>query len=238
MNFRDRGIIISKKNLKECSYIITVFTETHGIYSGVLKQYSRKLGDTLAEGNLIDFFWNARLHEHIGSAKAELIKSFSSHIMSNKIKLYSFNSIVSLLKQSFCEREPHNNLFPTLLEYMNTFKKDFSFIEYIKLELAILAEAGYHLQLNQCAVTNIKKDLYYVSPKSGRAVSKTAGENYANKLLKLPQFLLGTAEMGEHSINDAFKLTSYFFDRYIFLGKPQPPARINLIENLLKNYNA
>ena len=77
MNFRDKGIIISKKMLKERSYIITVFTEKHGIYSGVLKQYSKKTGDSLSEGNLIDFFWNARLHEHIGSAKAELIKSYT-----------------------------------------------------------------------------------------------------------------------------------------------------------------
>ena len=86
MNFRDRAIIISKKPLKEHNYIITVFTEKHGIYSGVMQQYNKKTGDNLAESNLIDFFWNARLHEHIGSAKAELIKSYNTPIMMNKTK--------------------------------------------------------------------------------------------------------------------------------------------------------
>ena len=92
MNFRDQGIIISKKPLKERSYIVTIFTENHGIYSGVLTQYTKKTGDSLAEGNLVDFFWNARLHEHIGSVKAELIKSYSSHLLMNKTKSERFES--------------------------------------------------------------------------------------------------------------------------------------------------
>ena len=232
MNFRDQAIIISKKPLKENSCIITVFTRSHGIYSGVLRQYSKKMGDNLAEGNLIDFFWNARLHEHIGSAKAELIKSYNAHIMMDKTKLYAFNSMVSLLKMSFCEREEHNNLFPTLLRFIEGFKQSFSLKDYIELELEILAETGYKLQLNNCAVTNSDQDLYYVSPKSGRAVSSQAGENYADKLLKLPKFLIEDSKINESEIQDAFRLTSYFLERYIFINKPQPLARKNFIEHL------
>lgn len=235
MNFRDRGIIISKKPLKERSCIITVFTEENGIYSGVLRQYSKKTGDNLAESNLIDFFWNARLHEHIGSAKAELIKSYNAPIMMNKTKLYAFNSIVSLLKTSFCEREPHNNLFPVLLNFIEGLKQNFSFTQYMQLELAILAESGYQLQLDSCAATNSTENLEFVSPKSGRAISKQAGEAYAKKLLKLPKFLLQDIEIDNTAIYDAFRLTSYFFERYIFLNKPQPMARLCFIEHLTQN---
>ncbi len=234
MNFRDQGIIISKNLLKERNYIITVFTKTHGIYSGVIKQYNKKNGDNLLEGNLVDFFWSARLHEHIGLAKAELIKSYNTPIMMNQTKLYAFNSIISLLKMSFCERESHNNLFPILYDFIQKLKYKFSFFEYIKLELAILAESGYELQLDKCAVTNSREDLRYVSPKSGRAVSEVAGKDYAKKLLRLPQFLLYDRVISKNEINDAFNLTSYFFNNYIFVNKPEPESRLSFIKHLIE----
>ena len=225
MNFKDRGIILSKYPLKEKSSIVTIFTENHGIYSGVLKQYSKKSGDNLVEGNLVDFFWTARLHEHLGSTKAELVKSYNAYLMTNKTKLYAFNSIVSILKTSFCEREPHNNLFPQLNLFMKKLKESFKFDEYIKFELEVLKESGYQLRLNSCAATGSKKNLIYVSPKSGQAVSRNAGIPYASKLLNLPQFLINKEPINLNSINDAFKLTSYFFERYILADKPNPPAR-------------
>ncbi len=234
MNFRDQGIIISKKPLKERSYIVTIFTETHGIYSGVLNQYTKKTGDSLAEGNLVDFFWNARLHEHIGSVKAELIKSYNSHLLMNKTKLYAFNSITSILKLAFCERAPHNNLFPSLLAFMESLKQEFSFFEYIRLELEILAEAGYKLQLDRCAATGLTEDLHYVSPKSGCAVSKTAGAPYSDKLLILPKFLAGCA-MEQAAIADALKLTSYFLNRYILADNGAPQARLQFTEHVIPN---
>lgn len=232
MNFRDRGIIISKKTLKENNYVLTVFTQNHGIYAGVLKQYSKKNGDSLAEGNLIDFFWNARLHEHLGYAKAELVKSYNSYLIQDKTKLYAFNAITELLKAAFCEREPHNNLFPALILYLESMKENFCFQKYFNFELAILAETGYRLQLDACAVTNKGDDLYYVSPKSGRAVSKQTGEPYEDKLLRLPRFDTDKSILTVDMISDALKLTSYFFSRYIFINKALPLSRQEFYRHL------
>lgn len=234
MNFTDQGIIISKKPLKEHSYILSVFTKSHGIYSGVLTQYTKKMGDNLVPGNLVDFHWNARLHEHLGYAKSDLIKSYNSHLMMNKTKLYAFNSITSLLQLAFCEREPHNNLFPTLLDFTNSMKYEFSFEKYFKLELAILAESGYSLQLDSCAVTGACDNLHYISPKSGRAVSKSAGDPYADKLLLLPKFFENNLNQNHQTIQSALKLTTYFFNRYILLDKPLPLARQHFFEHMLK----
>lgn len=236
MNFKDRGIILSKSPLKEKSSIVTIFTENHGIYSGVLRQYNKKSGDNLAEGNLVDFFWNARLHEHLGYAKAELIKSYNAYLMIDKIKLYAFNSIVSILKAAFCEREPHNNLFPKLIEFMDNLKGKFVFNEYIKFELEILKESGYQLRLDSCAATGSNENLIYVSPKSGHAVSQKAGMPYADKLLALPEFLINESSLDVASINNAFKLTSYFFERYILIDKPNPPPRASFIELILNTH--
>jgi DNA repair protein RecO (recombination protein O) len=234
MNFRDQGIIIAKNCFKENTYVVTLFTEKHGLYSGVIKQYGKKNGDVLAESNLVDFFWGARLHEHLGSAKCELIKSYSSFIIQNKTKLYAFNSIVSVIKKAFCEREPHNKFFPKFLNYLDQQKNDqnFSFTDYIKLEIDLLAETGYQLVLDRCVVTGEINDLYYVSPKSGQAVCKKVGEEYANKLLVLPQFLLNSMQPNSEEKKQALQLTSYFLNRYI-LHDSVIKDRQNFIEHII-----
>lgn len=243
MNFRDQGIIISKKELKERSYIITLFSEKHGIYSGVINQYNKKIGYSLAEGNLVDFTWGARLHEHIGTIKAELVKSYNSYLIMNKTKLYAFSSIISILKLAFCERAPHNNLFPAFMNFIESLKAEFSFTEYIKFELEILAEAGFKLQLDRCGATGQANDLHYVSPKSGRAVSKVAGAPYSDKLLILPKFLIGEVignslkeSLDKESVIESLKLTSYFFNRYILVNRSQPLARIKFTEHISSLY--
>ncbi|MDC0864490.1 DNA repair protein RecO [Rickettsiaceae bacterium] len=238
MNFRDRGIIISKRELKERSSIVTIFSENNGIYSGVSKQFSKKDNCNLLEGNLVDFCWSARLHEHIGSFKIEPVESYNAHIIMDKTKLYAFNSIVAILKMAFCEREPHNNLFPTLLSFLQELKSEFSIKKYMELEIDILAEAGYKMQLQECVASGKKEELCYVSPKSACAVSKQAGEQYKDKLLKLPKFLIRDYQktMGDIQIDDlrsAFDLTSYFLDRYIFINKPSPDARLTFREHVL-----
>ncbi len=237
MNFRDQGIIITKNGFKENTYVVTLFTEKHGLYSGVIKQYGKKHGDILAQSNLVDFFWTARLHEHLGSAKCELIRSYSSFIIQNKTKLYAFNSIVSIIKKAFCEREPHNNFFPKLLRYLDSLKhdKDFSCADYIKLEIELLAETGYQLVLDRCIASGKTDDLYYVSPKSGQAVCKEYGQEYAKKLLILPQFLLDQREANLKEIRQAFDLTSYFLNRYI-LHNVLLKDRQTLIEHLKEDF--
>lgn len=234
MNFRDEGIIIHTKTLKENSAIITLFTKNHGLYSGVIRKPAKKVDSTHLEGNLVDFFWQARLHEHIGTAKCELLKSYSGILFTNKAKLYAFNSIVSLIKLAFHERELHNNFFSKFQTYLDQLLQRFDFREYILLELAILAEAGYGLQLDSCAITGDRKNLTYVSPKSGKAVSKDIGLPYKNKLLPFPEFLKSPlTEITNIHKKQAFALTTYFFNRYFFHNLQQPEARSAFITQIL-----
>ncbi len=234
MNFRDRGIIIAKRPLKENSAIITLFTELHGVFSGVVRESSKKCGSVNQEGNLVDFFWQSRLHEHLGMAKCELIKAYSSFLITDKIKLYAFNSLISLIKIAFHERENHNNFFPIFADYIHNLSQNFKFTEYIKIELAILQESGYGLEMNACAVTGSKVNLHYISPKTGRAVSKEAGLAYHNKLLLLPQFLttnIDTATATEKQ--QAFDLTTYLFHRYFSQNDKLPLPRESFIALVL-----
>src|SRR5207302_2872515 len=59
----------------------------------------------------------------------------------------------------------------------------------VRYELLLLAELGFGLDLERCAVTGGNDDLVAVSPRSGRAVSAAEAEPYAGKLLALPTFL-------------------------------------------------
>lgn len=232
MNFRDVGVIITKKPLNEHMVIISIFTENYGLYSAIVRE-RKSTGSIYQEGNLVDFFWRARLHEHIGSAKCELIKSYNSSLILDKTKLYAFNSIIALIKLAFHEREPHNNFFSTFNSYLKSLASNFIFKDYIKLELEILAEAGYKLELGSCGVTGTNKDLCYVSPKSGKAISLAAGLPFANKLLSLPKFILDpNIKITKFEVKQAFNLTSYFFNRYLFENHQQPYARRILIEHI------
>lgn len=216
MNFQDLGIIIAKRSLKENSSIITVFTKNHGLYSGLLREPKRNKGSVYQPGNYIDFFWQARLHEHLGYAKCELIKAYNAVILTDKLKLYAFNSLTCLIKVAFHEREPHNNFFDVLFNYLASLvDNDFSFKNYVDLELAILEEAGYHLDLTSCALTGSYNDLKYVSPKSGKAVSVSAGKPYIGKLLLLPQFMTQSysGNISSEEVKQAFELITYFFHK-------------------------
>ena len=51
----------------------------------------------------------------------------------------------------------------------------------VRFELKLLAELGFGLDLERCAATGEAGDLGYVSPKSGRAVSRAAGEPWRNR---------------------------------------------------------
>jgi DNA repair protein RecO (recombination protein O) len=105
----------------------------------------------------------------------------------------------------------------------------------VRFEAGLLDELGFGLDLSRCAVSGGADDLIYVSPKSGRAVSREAGAPYRDKLLKLPPFMLSSqGGLGEGDVGEGLALTGHFLERNVFgpLNRPLPPARVWLIERL------
>ena len=227
MKLTDIAIIIDKIPLKEDRVIIKALTKNHGIYSGVAKSTHKKQTYLPQKSDFVDFIWQARLTEHIGYCNVGLINSNFSFLMHDKKKLYSINSILDLINISFKERDTHTDLFNNLESFLKKLcESSFSFFDYILMEMKILKECGYWLDLSKCASTGQSNNLIYVSSRSGKAVSREAGEQYKNILLKLPQFILETQE--PHSLNEitqAKELTEYFFKRYIFSEKQEIQSR-------------
>lgn len=229
MQVKDIGIIIAIKKLHEKSGIVTVFTKLHGVYSGFVQNITGKSANIYQIGNFVDFIWQARLDEHVGTAKCELIES-SAHLMNSTYKLYALNSMVSMLNLSLKERIEYFNIFNACEEYMRHGLIEQGFIDYILLEHTILTEIGYGLELDKCAVTGKDRDLAYVSPKSGKAVSRIVGEDYKDKLLHLPEcFLSGSPPRSADEVRQLSELMLYFFQRYVF-GKQEPQSRTMFVK--------
>jgi DNA repair protein RecO (recombination protein O) len=75
-----------------------------------------------------------------------------------------------------------------------------------------------------------------VSPRSGRAVSRAAGEPYRDKLMRLPRFLHGDVEAASAAdLADAFALAGFFLERHAFAprGLPLPDARARFVAAVL-----
>ena len=106
---------------------------------------------------------------------------------------------------------------------------------FVKFEAGLLEALGFGMDLSRCGATGVTDDLIYVSPRTGRAVSRGAGEPYKDRLLRLPPFLLGAqAGLQAGDIGDGFALTGAFFQRHVFdpLNRPLPPARVWLLDKL------
>jgi DNA repair protein RecO (recombination protein O) len=105
---------------------------------------------------------------------------------------------------------------------------------YVRWECGLLAALGFGLDLGRCAVTGVTDDLAYVSPRSGRAVSRMAGEPYRDKLLPLPGFLWRDGHADRPDIAAGLVLTRYFLLHHLLLphGRQLPEARERLAERM------
>jgi DNA repair protein RecO (recombination protein O) len=113
----------------------------------------------------------------------------------------------------------------------------------VRFELKLLDDLGFGLDLERCAVTGASDDLIYVSPRSGRAVSRAAGVSYKDRLLALPDFLLASATIAPHSpeeLADAFRLTGYFLARHVYEPRGIEPsdARASLLSLIARQATA
>jgi DNA repair protein RecO (recombination protein O) len=224
MKFCDEGIIIGIKKYGENAAIVKVFSREHGIYRGFARSVKSSKARVIFQiGNLISFEFHARLEENLGSFSAcDLARSYCAKFMFDKLKLSCTNSLFSIIDSCFLEREAHEILFEKLqnfLEEMSDEKKSQEnfLASYVKLELEILKQLGYEIDLSSCVVSGSTSNLAFVSPKSARAVSFEIGKEHENKLLKLPKFLLDENAVGSRScLTEGLKLSGYFLQKFLF----------------------
>lgn len=245
MQWSDDAILVASRKFGENSLIIDLLTENHGLHSGMIRS-GRKQAADLQTGNILHVNWRGRLSEHLGTFQAEIRKNTFSCLISERLKLSALASACSLVKSSLPEREPHPEIFSSLINFINTVSsEDTGWIQnYIEFEFEILGRLGFGIDTSSCAASGETSSLIYVSPKSGQAVSEASGEPYKQRLLKLPSFMRpqydATYNKNTHDMReiiDGAKLTLYFLDKYVFgpKNKEAPKERGSFMRKLEEN---
>ena len=190
MRWADDGIFLSGRPHGETSVIANIFTRANGRTHGLVKGgRSRRIRPILQTGNGLTVEWRARLEDQLGVYTVELTEPTAARILDDKLALAGVNAVVALL-QALPERDPHPKLFDAVNECLAQAGSAAFPASIARFELTLLDELGFGLDLSKCAATGSAENLIYVSPRSGQAVSRDAGEPYRDKLLPLPAFLL------------------------------------------------
>jgi len=236
MEWRDQGIILSTRKHGENSVILEVFTPERGRHAGVVRGgTSRKMTPILQPGGQVEVTWKARLADHIGSFTVEPLRSRAS-VLSDRFALAGLNAVTSLLSFALPDREAHLSLYQKTAPLLDLLgQNDIWPLGYLHWELALLEELGYGLDLSACAVTGRTEGLRYISPKSGRAVTEDGAGEWADRMLPLPEVLLGQGADDDQAVSEALRVTGYFLENKLApsLGhKPLPDARARFLDAL------
>lgn len=240
MDWRDQGILLSARTHGETSAIIEVFTPEQGRHAGVVRGgTSRKLAPVLQPGAQLDLAWRARLEDHIGTFTVEPVRSRAAASMGDRLALAGLNSVCALLLFCLPEREAHRRLYDKTEQLLDLLgQSDIWPLAYLNWELALLEDMGFGLDLSTCAVMGAQaNDLSYVSPRSGRAVSRAGAGDWADRLLPLPACLLGAGPAPDTEVLEGFRVTGHFLQSHLApeLGhKPIPAARQRFVDRFCR----
>ncbi len=236
IEWRDEGVVLAVRPHGENAAIVELFTGAHGRHAGVVRGGTgRRMRPILQPGSLLAAEWRARLDDHIGAFTLELVRT-SSALLSDRAALSGLNAVIGLLLLSLPERDPHPELYARTLALLTRLGSNGWLADYLRWELRLLEDLGYGLDLASCAVTGSSEDLAFVSPRTGRAVSRQAAAEWADRLLPLPPAFLSesTAEAGE--VLYGLTTTGHFLTLLSaeIGNRPLPPARERLVREIAR----
>ena len=237
MDWEAPAIILDLRPYGEGDAVATVMTAEHGAHRGLARgAQSRARSAVWQVGNLITARWIARLSEQLGSLTAELVHPAAALAMDDPLALAILSSACAVAESALTEREAHLRVFDGLVSLIGHLQqgKD-ALTDYVRWELLLLADLGYGLDLSACAVTGATEGLAFVSPRTGRAVSKAGAGLWRERLLPLPAFLAGGGDSASPTDWMAgLRLAEHFLERDAFglLHRPVPAARLMLRERV------
>jgi DNA repair protein RecO (recombination protein O) len=231
MEWTDEGIVIGVRRHGEANAILELLTRGHGRHLGLVRGGAgSRLRPILQPGNSLRAVWRARLDEHLGNYAVEGLHLRAAEFLGVSFAVYGVTHLCAL-SRLLPERDPHPDVLDALealLDHMSDVRMVAA--QAVRFELQVLTELGFGLDLASCAATGQEGDLAYVSPKSGRAVSREAGAPWRDRLLRLPSFVQAddaSEPPSSGDIADGFALTGFFLTRDVLgpRGIEFSPAR-------------
>lgn len=264
MDWRDEGIVLAVRGHGESSAIIEVLTRAHGRHAGVVRgATSRRTAPVLLPGNQVAVAWRARLADHIGTLTVEPVRARAAAAMADPAALAGLRSVCALAAFALAERDPCPVLHDRTAALLDRICAQDTrggngppawALAYLHWEADLLADTGFGLDLTRCAVTGARDGLAYVSPRTGRAVSRAGAGDWAARLLPLPACLLGAdphAPVDLPSVDPppvappppdlvvGLRVTGHFLAHHLApaLGdRPLPAARAYLLDLLARGF--
>ncbi|ACG78278.1 recombinational DNA repair protein (RecF pathway) [Phenylobacterium zucineum HLK1] len=237
MEFEDDAFVLAARAHGETGAIVELLTSAHGRYAAhVAGGASRKVRPFLQPGARVIARYRARVSDQLGSAAIEPVGEGPAALFDDPLALSGLSAAAAVAAGALPEREPHPGAFLAFEALTGALTHpDVWPAVFVRFEAGLLQDLGFGLDLSKCAATGITDDLVWVSPRTGRAVSRQAGEPYKDRLLALPPFLLsaqGGLRAGD--VAAGLALTGHFLEAFIFgpLNRPLPPARLWLLDRL------
>lgn len=237
MEWRAEGVLLAMRRHGESAAIVEVFTEAQGRHAGVVPGgASRRIAPALQPGAQLALHWRARLEAHVGTLTVEPLRARAAAVLADPPALAGLAAVCALLTVALPERAPHPGLYRATVALLDavTALPDWP-RAYLAWETRLLQETGFGLDLGRCAVTGATDDLAYVSPRTGRAVSRRAAGDWADRLLPLPPCLAGAAPADAAELLAALATTGHFLARHLAPARGTqalPAARARLLAAL------
>jgi DNA repair protein RecO (recombination protein O) len=242
MQWSDEGIVLGTRRHGETSAIVELMTRTHGRHLGLVRGGGgSRLRPVLQPGNGVSATWRARLDDHLGHYAVEGLRLRAAAFLPVPHALFAVTHLAGLVRL-LPERDPHPDVHDALETVLDQIADPtLAGALVVRFELQMLAELGFGLDLARCAATGATADLVYVSPKTGRAVSRQAGRDWHDRLLALPAFLAEERHAPDATeLTAGFALTGFFLARHVFEPRDlsMPDARSHLLAALLRREQA
>lgn len=235
---RATAIVCAIRHHGEHGTIARVLTAEAGLVAGYVRGgRSTRMRPVLIPGNVVAVEMRGRVPASLPGLTVELSHS-RGPLLAEPLPAAAIEWACGVTAAILPEAHPYPALFAALSALLDAVEAAPAArgwaVALVRYEQLLLAELGFGLDLSACAVTGAQHDLAYVSPSSGRAVSRVGAGDYADRLLPLPAFLRmgGEAEWGD--ILDGLRLTGHFLSRRLLDDQRADifAARERLVERL------
>jgi DNA repair protein RecO (recombination protein O) len=238
MRIETQAIVCALRSHGEHGAVVRLMTAEHGLVAAYVRgARGRRMRPVLMAGNVVVAQLSARTETQLPQATVELIHS-RGPLLSEPLPSAAIDWATALTATVLAEGQPYPALYEALGGLLDAIEAAPSASGWgaalVRYELLLLAELGFGLDLDRCAVSGRNDDLVAVSPKSGRAVSAEEAEPYAGKLLPLPSFVREGGPATWPEIAQGLDLTGHFLERDLLTDRSRPigDARQRLVGRL------
>jgi DNA repair protein RecO (recombination protein O) len=238
MRSETRAIVCALRAHGEHGAIVRLMTPGQGLIAAYVRgARGRRMRPVLMAGNVVEAQLSARTEIQLPQGVIELVHS-RGPLLSEPLLAAAIDWATVLTASALAEGQPYPRLYEALEGLLDAIEAAPSAAGWgaalVRYELLLLAELGFGLDLERCAVTGTGDDLVAVSRKSGRAVSAAEAEPYSGKLLPLPAFVREGGAATWPEIAQGLDLTGHFLLRDVVTDRARPiaEARERLVDRL------